>query len=208
MKRIGLHVGILPALALAVLFPGCITGGGNKYVSADEAGVMTVALDDHDYDLVVKGVSQALLSAGLPKDYVVVLGPVDTKDCPYDVRVAALQKSLQASVGKQGPLKFFSAIDAIGGKAANTAEGDAGAIYKLIEYNWNNKNPMDKEALQKFGKLANAAGILFGRVSSIERPLRNGGKEITYRFVWELANTATGITDVTREEKIRKHIAK
>lgn len=209
MRNIGWFAGILSTLGLAVLLDGCVTDGGDsKYVSAEDAGVMTVALDDHDYDLVVKGISQALLAGGLPKGHVVVLGPVDTNDCPYDVRVAAFQKSLQASVGKQGTLKFFSAIDAISGKAASTADGDAGQIYKLIEYNWNNKHPIDTEAVQKFGKMASVSGILFGRVSSLERALSNGGKEITYRFVWELANTATGITDVTHEEKIRKHISK
>ncbi|MEI6218869.1 MAG: hypothetical protein WCN95_13780 [bacterium] len=208
MRKIGLFAGILSAIVLAVMVPGCVTDNGSKYVSAEEAGVMTVALDDHDYDMVVKGVSQALFSGGLRKGYVVVLGPVETKDCPYDVRVVSLQKSLQASLGKQGAIKFFSAIDAISGSVANKADGDAGQIYKLIEYNWNNKNPIDKEAMQKFGKMADIGGILFGRVSSLERPLSNGGKEITYRFVWELANTATGITDVTHEEKIRKHIAK
>jgi hypothetical protein len=67
-------------------------------------------------------------------------------------------------------------------------------------------NPVDVEDLQTFGKLASINGILFGRVSSLERRLPRGGTEITYRFVWELSNTGTGVLDLSHEEKIRKNI--
>jgi PBP1b-binding outer membrane lipoprotein LpoB len=86
------------------------------------------------------------------------------------------------------------------------AGGNAGQeIYRLIEYNWLNQTPIDEEDLQKFGKLARINGILFGRVSSLEREMGRGKKEVTYRFVWELANTDTGLVILSHEYKIRKN---
>jgi hypothetical protein len=193
-------------VALCFGISGCYTPPQSGYVPAGEEGVMTIALDDHDYDLAVQGIVKEMLERGLPTGCTVVLGPVDTKDCPYDVRVITLQKSLQARLNKEGTLKFFAAVDAMRGAVANDEIGNPGQIYKLIEYNWNNRNPIDVEDLQKFGKLAKIKGILFGRVSSMERAMQRGGKEITYRFVWELANTETGVTDITHEEKIRKQV--
>lgn len=185
-----------------IFFAGCATIPQSGYVPADESGVMSVQLDDHDYDLAVESIAAEMLSRGLPEDYVVALGPVDTRDCKYDVQIRTLQKSLQVVFNKHGGLKFTAAVDAMSGNSA------AAEIYKLIEYNWFKNNPVDPEDLQKFGKLASVNGILFGRVSAIERRLSRslGGQEITYRFIWELANTATGIIDISHEKKIRKNI--
>jgi len=187
---------LLGCLALA----GCFTPPNQGYVPPEEMGMMTVGLDDHDYDLAVRDIARKLFEKGLPQGYVVALGPVDTRECPYDVRVRQLQKSLQVVLNDEGTLKFMAAIDVMG------AGGDAGTeIYRLIEYNWLNQNPIDAEDLQKFGKLAKVNGILFGRVSSLEREMSRGRKEVTYRFVWELANTETGIVDISHEYKIRKN---
>ncbi|MDP2989745.1 MAG: hypothetical protein Q8O57_04175 [Kiritimatiellota bacterium] len=179
---------------------GCFTPPDQGYVPPEEMGMMTVGLDDHDYDLAVRDIARKMFEKGLPKGYKVVLGPVDTRECPYDVRVRQLQKSLQVVLNDEGTLKFMAAIDVMG------AGGDAGTeIYRLIEYNWLNQNPIDAEDLQKFGKLAKVNGVLFGRVSSLEREMSRGRKEVTYRFVWELANTETGIVDISHEYKIRKN---
>ncbi len=160
---------------------------------------MSFGLDDHDYDLASESIARELLTRQLPKGYVVALGPVDTRECPYDVRVRQLQKSLQVILNKENTLKFTAAVDvmASGGNAA--AE-----IYRLIEYNWITQNPIDQEDLQKFGRLAKLNGLLFGRVSALERRNPRGQREITYRFVWELANTETGVVDISHEYKIRK----
>ena len=99
-----------------------------------------------------------------------------------------------------GELRGKRIVDATAGNSA------AQEIYKIIEHNWFHKNPSDTEALQKFGKLANVNGILFGRVSCIERLRGLKGREITYRFVWELANTETGVVDLAEEKKIRKNV--
>lgn len=180
---------------------GCYTPPSSEYVPAEEQGIVTIGLDDHDYDLACEGIAREMLIRGLPKGYVVVLGPVDTRECPYDVRVRQLQKSLQVILNKEGTLKFMAAIDVM------ASGGDASAeIYKLIEYNWLNQNPIDVEDLQKFGKLARVNGILFGRVSALERHTKGNPREITYRFVWELANTDTGLVDISHEQKIRKNV--
>lgn len=161
---------------------------------------MTVELDDHDYDLVTAGVAREMFQRGLPKNYVVVLGPVDTRECPYDVRVNQMQKSMQVLFNKENTLKFMTAVDAMAGGTAIQE------IYKIIQFNWMKGNPIDVEDLQTIGKLAKINGILFGRVSSLERRLPRGGTEITYRFVWELSNTETGLLDLSHEEKIRKNV--
>ncbi len=184
----------------SVALVGCAAPPKSGYVPADEEGVMSVGLDDHDYDMAVEGVAREMFERGLPRGYVVALGPVDTRDCPYNVQVRTLQKSLQVILSKEGNLRFMAAVDAISG---NTA---AAEIYKVMEYNWFHKHPMDLEDLQKFGKLADVKGILFGRVSSLDRRLQGGGTEVTYRFVWELASTETGVNVVDHEVKIRKNV--
>lgn len=170
------------------------------YVPAEEMGVMTIGLDDHDYDRMVDGVVREMITRGLPKGYCVALGPVDTRDCPYDVRIRQVQKSLMVALNKQGDLKFMSAVDAMAGGSS------IDEIYKIIEFNWMNRNPMDVQDLQTLGKLAQINGLLCGRVSSIERSLGRNGREITYRFVWELINTENGVLQIAHEEKIRKNV--
>jgi hypothetical protein len=187
---------------MAAVLSGCRTPSSPRsgYVSPEEEGVMTVELDDHDYDLVTAGVAREMFQRGLPKNYVVVLGPVDTRECPYDVRVNQMQKSMQVLFNKENTLKFMTAVDAMAGGTAIQE------IYKIIQFNWMKGNPIDVEDLQTIGKLAKINGILFGRVSSLERRLPRGGTEITYRFVWELSNTETGLLDLSHEEKIRKNV--
>ncbi len=172
----------------------------SSYVPAEEAGVMTVGLDDHDYDLVAAGISREMFERGLPRGYTVVLGPVDTHECPYDIRVRQLQKSLMVLLNKENTIKFMTAVNAM------TGGSEIEEIYKLMEFNWFNRNPIDIQDLQTFGKLAHVNGILFGRVSCLERSMDDGGTEITYRFVWELSNTETGLLEIAHEEKIRKNI--
>jgi hypothetical protein len=193
---------MLVGLVLA-LTGGCHTPRPPQsgYVPAEEEGVMTVGLDDHDYDLMAAGVAREMFQRGLPRGYVVALGPVDTRDCPYDVRIVQFQKSLSVLFNKEGTLRFMAALDAMTPGGTSVQE-----IYKLMQFNWMNRNPLDLEDLQTLGRLAQVNGILFGRVSTLERDLRGGGREITYRFVWELANTANGLLDIAHEEKIRKNV--
>ena len=170
------------------------------YVPEEEQGVMTVGLDDHDYDVAVGGIVNAMLARGLPKDYVVALGPVDTRDCAYDIRIRQLQDSLSFNLETSGRLKFTIMDSAIYGDSA-LAES-----YKIMEYNWFHNNPLNAEDLYVFGSRAEINAILFGRVSCMERSLPKGGTEITYRFVWRLANTKTGLIDLTHEQRIRKNV--
>lgn len=195
--------GLMAGLLAVALVGGCHTPRAPRtgYVPVEEEGVMTAGLDDHDYDLMAAGLVREMLQRGLPKGYVVALGPVDTRECPYDVRVVQFQKSLMVLLNKEGTLRFMSAVDAItpGGSAAQE-------IYQLMQYNWLNRNPIDVEDLQTLGRLAQVNGILFGRVSALDRNLGRNGREVTYRFVWELSNTQSGVLDIAHEEKIRKNV--
>ena len=190
------------------ILAGCLLGSAgcrspepySGYVPEEEEGVMTVGLDDHDYDVAVSGIVNAMLARGLPRDYVVALGPVDTRDCAYDIRIRQLQDSLSFNLETSGRLKFTIMDSAIYGDSA-LAES-----YKIMEYNWFHNNPLDAEDLYVFGSRAEINAILFGRVSCMERELPKGGSEITYRFVWRLANTKTGLIDLTHEQRIRKNV--
>jgi hypothetical protein len=111
-----------------------------------------------------------------------------------------MQKSLQVLFNKENTLRFMTAVDAMAGGTA------VEEIYKIIQFNWMKGNPIDVEELQTLGRLAKINGILFGRVSSLERTIPGRGTEITYRFVWELSSTETGLLELSHEEKIRKNV--
>lgn len=191
------------------LLVGCAQMGsttvetGGTYINPDEQLVMTAGLDDHDYDLVARAVSDEFKKRGLPKDYVVVLGPVDTSETPYSVRVMQLQKSLQAIFNQEGSIKFMVLANS---KPGETVEQ---AIDNLRKMNWEIKNPIDQQDADTYGSTARVKGVLYGRVSSMENLTPDGkAKVIIYRFVWELSNTQTGINDITFEYKgIAKKIA-
>lgn len=189
-------------LALGLIVAGCKSPPApyTGYVPEEEQGVMTVGLDDHDYDVAVQGVVNAMISRGLPQGYVVALGPVDARDCAYDIRIRQIQDSMQFNLETSGRLRFTMMDSALYGDSA-LAES-----YKIMEYNWFQNNPMDAEDLYVFGSRAEINAILFGRVSCMERRLPGGGTEITYRFVWRLANTKTGLIDLTHEQRIRKNV--
>jgi PBP1b-binding outer membrane lipoprotein LpoB len=190
----------MSVMAGMAILSGCATPPSSPYVPATERGVTTAGLDTYDYQMVAAGLSQEMMRRGLPNGYVVALGPVDTRATPYAVDIQLLQDKLEVALSQNGTLKFTSAVNAMKG-ASGTEE-----IYKLIEYNWWQKNPMDTEDIQKFGKIANVGALLFGRISSMERSLPGRGREITYSFVWRLTDTATGVNQFTLEKEIRKNI--
>lgn len=190
----------LSVMTSLVVLAGCSTPPASPYVPTTERGVTTAGLDSYDYQQVAAGLSQEMMRRGLPDGYVVALGPVDTRATPYSVDIQLLQDKLEVALSQNGALKFTSAVNAMKGA------GGAEELYKLIEYNWWQKNPMDSEDLQKFGKIANISALLFGRISSMERSLPGGGKEITYSFVWRLTDTGTGVNQFTLEKEIRKNM--
>lgn len=167
------------------------------YVDPSAPGASSAGLDEKDYDTVSHAIVAEMTKRGLPKGYVVTLGPVDTKKTPYDVDVQKLQNDLLSILSDDGTFRFTILNKAVQGDSAYDE------AYKLISYNWENANPPDQESLQKFGKLAKINGILFGRVSSIERRLARGS-EVTYTFAWSLGDTDTGLLDVTVKTQIRK----
>jgi PBP1b-binding outer membrane lipoprotein LpoB len=193
-------------VGMALLQSACTRVAGppsSPYVPWQEAGVTTVGLDDHDYSLAVAGIARAMIRRGLKDRFVVALGPVDTADTPYNVRVVMLQKSLQATLSEEGSLRFTGALGEEPMTGGGTSQNE---LFKIIQFNWLNRNPVDMEALQTLGRLAHVNGILFGRVSSMERSLPGGGTEVTYRFMWELMNTENGIIEIAHEERIRKNV--
>jgi len=182
--------------------PACSTVPSDPYVPAGERGVTTVGIDDHDYQLAAQNLTQKMLKRGLPRGYVVALGPVDTKrlqDPAFDIEL--LQNKIAAILDENGTLRF-----AVLTKPMTDGVVPYDEMLKLIELNWYNKNPIDAEDLQKFGKMAKINGLLFGRVSSLQRRLPGGGREVTYTFVWRLANMETGVDDMTLEHEIRKNV--
>jgi hypothetical protein len=186
---------------------GCYKPPRNPYVDATEVGISTVGMDHKDYQILAESIARKMMVRGLndlidPSDrpFVVAMGPVDTRATPYAVDVKEVQDRLEAILDSEGSLRFTSAVDAMAGNSA-TAE-----IYKLIEYNWWKNNPIDREDLQKFKAIADIDGILFGRISSKERRLGARGTEVTYTFVWKLANTKTGINLMTLLKDVRKNI--
>ncbi|MBM4148987.1 MAG: hypothetical protein FJ224_08075 [Lentisphaerae bacterium] len=209
MKSGSTVVVVMAALLVSLLVSGCssISGSttaslGGTYIPTDEAGPMTIGLDDHDYDLVVQSVSGEMFKRGLPKGYVVALGPVSTRETPYDVRALQIQESLQAVFNKEGTLKWQMLVDATMG--ASTSE----EMMKIKDFNWGIDDKSDAEMAMKLGKVAKVSGILVGRVSSLETKIPGGGRQIIYRFVWKLINTETGLLDISYEYKLGKKLAK
>jgi PBP1b-binding outer membrane lipoprotein LpoB len=131
----------------------------------------------------------------------VALGPVDARGTPYSVDVEKLQDKIEAILDEDGTLRFV-----VLKKPLTEGRVAFDEMLKLIELNWQNGNPIDQEDLQKFGKMAPVNGLLFGRISSQERRLPGGGREVTYTFVWRLANMQTGVNDMALEHEIRKNV--
>lgn len=183
---------------LSLLVAGCHTPR-TGYVPTDESGVMTVQLDDHDYDIAVNNTVESLLEMGLPKGKVLALGPVNTVDCRYPIQVDTLQNSVQTALNREGSVTFVLAKDLM----ANT---EVQGIYDAIRYNWEKKGEASPEEIKMFAKLANVDVILFGRVSCLDRELAEDGREVTYRFVWKMADVETGLLDKSNECKLRKNV--
>lgn len=162
---------------------------------------MSAGLDDHDYDLVARAVSDEMKRRELPSGYMVALGPVDTSGTPHNVRVVQLQESLQAIFNQEGTLKFQTLVDATKGGTSTEK------IMEIKDFNWLTRDTYDAEEREKLGQIANVNGILVGRVSSQEALVPDTGKrQIMYRFVWKLINTKTGILDISYEYKLGKQL--
>lgn len=200
---------VLSVMALAVALCGCQSAPVVTRAPTSELGVDTPGLVPYDHTLVAKGIANKMIAKNLPKGYIVALGPVAANKCKYDVDVEAIQDKLEELLTEDGRLQFTTAIDAMSGTARiGTSEaGEAGKIYKLIEYNWDLDNPIDGETLRKFGKLAKINGLLFGKVTCSEiAPLPRGGSEVNYSFRWKLADVESGIILISHEETIRKNV--
>ena len=194
--------GLIVGVGVLCALTGCVTPPPqDPYVPTDRPGVTTAGLDPQDYQLAANNIVQKILKREVPKGYVVTLGPVDTKRTPFDVDVEKLQDKMEVLLDDEGTLRFTALK-----KALTEGKVPFDEIEKLTAYNWENANPIDREWLEKFGKRAKINGILFGRVSSIQRSLPWGGTEVTYTFVWRLANTETGVNDMALEYEIRKNV--
>jgi len=163
---------------------------------------LTPKLTEKDYEEVVKGISSELLRRGLPSGSVVMLGPVDTKGTPHQVDIDALQTEISAAIGTSGDVRFTIQQSVLANEPA------VDEMYKLIDLNWFNQNPITSEDLQKFGKMAKVNEIIFGRVYSHDDPLPGGGRLLTYTFAWSLGNVETGALDLTPiPVKVSKELA-
>jgi hypothetical protein len=161
----------------------------------------TPALTEADYEQVVKGIATEILRRGLPSGAVVMLGPVDTKETLYRVDIDKVQTELSAAIGTSGDVQFAVRQSVLANEPA------AAEMYKLIELNWSNANPVTPADLQKFGKMAKINEIIFGRISSLEDPREGGGSLVTHTFAWSLGNVETGTLDMTPIiVKVRKEL--
>ena len=190
--------GLFAIAMMGMLMAGCSTPR-TGYVPTDESGVMTVQLDDHDYDIAVNNTIEALLEMGLPEGKVLALGPVNVSDCRYPIQVDTLQNSMQTALNHEGSVKFVLAKDLM-------ANSEVQGLYESISYNWEKKGEASPEQIKMFAKLAKVDVVLFGRVSCLDRELADDGHEVTYRFVWKLANVKTGLLDKSNECKLRKNV--
>jgi len=180
-------------------FLGCATPTSQP-VNPHELGVVTEEMDFKDYELAATAIAQEMFKRRLPKGFVVALGPVETRNTPYSVDVKMLQERLAAILDQEGSLRFTSLVNAMEGNSA------ASEIFKTIEFNYWKDHPLDEEDVKKFGKIANVNGLLFGRVSSLERGLPKGGREVTYTFSWKFTDTRTGVDEIRLIYDIRKNV--
>ncbi len=204
MMGMGL-AGVVLAVALVggCAFSGSTTGSaGGTYIPSDEIGPMTAGLDDHDYDLVVRAVTDEMKKRGLKKDYVTALGSVDTSGTPQSVRVEDIQRSMEAVFNQEGSLKFQVVAEGINEGRAQEL------IMKLKKFNWESRQWADDQDAEILGTLARVDGLLVGRVSSTQAVGPDGKKQVMYRFVWRLINARTGILDISYEYKLGKKLAK
>ena len=207
MKKQGLALAAAGLAMAAWMGGGCAFSGsttasvGGTYIPTDEIGPMTAGLDDHDYDLAVRAVTDEMKKRGLKKDYVVALGSVDTSGTPYSVRVEDIQRSMETVFNQEGSLQFQVIAEGLD-------EGKAqGLIMKLKKFNWESRQWADDEDAEILGTLARVDGLLVGRVSSTEAMAANGRKQVMYRFVWRLINVRSGILDIAYEYKLGKQLA-
>lgn len=198
MKRIlYLTLGLLALVGL-VVGAGC-RAPSSPYPSPREIGIPTLELDQKDYQLAASDITQQMLKRGLPKGYVVTLSAVDTKGTTHSPDYMLLQNMIETELDREGTLRFA-------GLQAMTHGGEAyDDSNKIAALNWENMNPVDKEWLQKFGKRRNINGILYGRISSLDRT-QGRLSEVTYTFTWRLGNIETGVVDMTLTYEIRKNI--
>jgi hypothetical protein len=207
-KQVMMGMGLAGVVLAGALVGGCAFSGsttgsaGGTYIPSDEIGPMTAGLDDHDYDLVVRAVTDEMKKRGLKKDYVTALGSVDTSGTPQSVRVEDIQRSMEAVFNQEGSLKFQVVAEGINEGRAQEL------IMKLKKFNWESRQWADDQDAEILGTLARVDGLLVGRVSSTQAVGPDGKKQVMYRFVWRLINARTGILDISYEYKLGKKLAK
>lgn len=207
-KQVMMGMGLAGVVLAGALVGGCAFSGGTTgsvggtYIPTDEIGPMTAGLDDHDYDLVVRAVTDEMKKRGLKKDYVTALGSVDTSGTPQSVRVEDIQRSMEAVFNQEGSLKFQVVAEGINEGRAQEL------IMKLKKFNWESRQWADDQDAEILGTLAKVDGLLVGRVSSTQAVGPDGKNQVMYRFVWRLINARTGILDISYEYKLGKKLAK
>jgi len=185
------HVLLCQTVSCAcALLAGCVTPPDTHRPSAGEDSRVVISLTNHDYDLAAQALLTELLTR-LPKGYVVGLGPVDTSDTPYNVQVKTIQKALMVAFNKDGTLKFSS-------RDATKSRGCDQAIQDFREYN--------RWVKEEGERISEVNGVLCGRVSSTEVSLKDGGRQVTYVFTWELHDTIKDELLVSHNYPLTKNV--
>lgn len=190
-------------IASGIMLTGCVTPGmpDDAYVDPSETGVISPDMDAKDYQMAAAELSRRLLTKGFPAGYRLSLGPVDTRRTTTSVDIEKLQDKLEIALSDNNAIQFVALRKAMTDGAALNDIMD-----KLVELNWEQMNSEDREWLAKFSKRVKIDGILYGRVSSIQRPISNVGIEVTYTFVWRVADLESGLVKAVVEFESRKRM--
>lgn len=192
--------------AMVLSLAGCAspTGSTSKslggvYISPDEAAPIRVGLNNTELNTVAQEVTDALKRKGLPRGFVVGLGPIDTSGSVQPVPYEDLAEAIRAALEDDGSLRFSEIVEADRGKVAE--------IMKVKNLNWEIANPSDTEEKYKVGRLANVNGLLIGRVSSEEAITPDGkARQIVYRFFWRLVDTDSGLSVLSYRHQLAKSL--
>lgn len=203
MRLLSLAMGLILATPF---YAGCRMPSGSTsaslggvYISPDEAGPISMTLNNSEMNTIATEISDAMKRKGLPKGFVVGMGPVDTSGSTQPIPQENLAEAIRVRLEEEGSLRFTEVVEADRSKV--------GEILKVKDLNWEIANPDDAEAKYKVGRIANVDGLLIGRVSSEETLTPDGrARQIVYRFFWRLVDANSYLSLMSYQHQLAKSL--